>query len=68
MDDPLQVLGRIVKSPSWGDLKDFLEQEQRTAVASMVRATDAEGIYESRGRYRLIQELLRMEDTVREAR
>ena len=53
---------QLIKSPLWGILKDYLKSKQDDQVVLMTTSNDIEGIYEARGRYKFIQEILRAEN------
>lgn len=52
---------KIVGSVIWKDLKELLEEHQQNAVALMIAAPTTEELYSARGRYKVLSELINLE-------
>jgi|SaaInlStandDraft_4_1057021.scaffolds.fasta_scaffold301249_1 hypothetical protein len=68
MNQELGRIAAIVKSPSWHRLKEYLLEKENNAIQDMARTLEVNSIYEARGRYKLIQEMLRLENIILESK
>lgn len=57
---------QLVRSPTWNILKEILENKLEENIISMSMAPDIETIYQARGRYHLITQLLRLEKQLKQ--